>query len=47
MIQGEDLVSTGNTTCGFMAKGEEAHITLKQCKCDDDLTYKEVRIFSI
>lgn len=42
VIQGEDVVSSGNRLCGFMSKGEEAHITLKHCKAEDDLTYKEV-----
>ena len=42
VIQGEDVVSSGNKLCGFMAKGEEAHVTLKQCRAEDDVTYKEV-----
>jgi hypothetical protein len=42
VIQARELVSAGNRICGFMAKGEEAHITLELCKSDDDLTYKEV-----
>lgn len=42
VVRGENVKTVGNKLCGFMAKGEEAHITLKQCRSEDDLTYKEV-----